>query len=170
VPEDYDVSKITVAGFNQSGDQVIFCAPLKTSITQISCFLNGQKLLDNPFAFKPYWIGMDSTSTRIVFLYYDSAKKQAFAYEDGREGTRYNGTITYPVFSADSKDFAFMVMGNDGKNFVVVNDKAFVPHDKIFTPPQFSADGRYVLYGAKDGQNILWVADEINELPEPPGL
>ncbi|MDP3882637.1 MAG: hypothetical protein Q8Q48_01115 [Candidatus Staskawiczbacteria bacterium] len=161
ISADYDVSKITVSAFNKTGDASIYCAPLKTNLSAISCFLNDQKLLDNPFAFKPYWIGISPDEARVVFLYYDSAKKQAFVYENGKEGTRYNGTITYPIFSSDSKNFMFMVMSNDGKNFIVLDDKSFAPHDKVFTPPQLSPDGKYILYGARDGQDVLWVADEI---------
>jgi hypothetical protein len=162
ISEDYDVSRITVAAFSQAGKVVVYCAPIKANPSQISCFLNNQKLLDNPFSYKPYWIGMSPDGNRVVFLYYDAARKQSFAYENGKEGTRFNGTITYPVFSTSGMSFAFMVMDNDGKNFIVADGKEFAAHDKIFTPPQFSSDSKYILYGARDGQNMLWVADEIN--------
>lgn len=163
VPSEYDATKISLAAFSASGDKVIYCVALKVNSAEISCFLNGQKFLDNPFAFKPYWVGMSPNGQRIVFLYYESAKKQSFVFENGVEGPRYDGAITFPAFSNDSKNFAFMVIANNGKNFVVVDDKAFNSYDKIFTVPEWSSDGKYIIYGARDSENIFWVADEINE-------
>lgn len=160
VPQEYDVSKITIAAFSEARDKVVYCAPDKVS-NKISCFLNDQKLFDNPYSFKPYWIGISPNGLRIVFFYFDSVKKQSFIFENNIEGARYNGTITYPKFSEDSQSFMFMVMGNDTKNFIVLNGKPGAPHDKIYTVPAFSKDGKYVLYGVRDGQDLYWVADEI---------
>lgn len=162
VPLEYDATRMTTAAFSAGGSLAVYCAPLKTTGV-VSCFRNGTKLFDNPFVYRPYWIGISPDNKRVIFLYYDSVRKQSFTYEDGVEGTRFNGTITYPVFSSDSQNFAFMVMGNDGKNFVVINNTPGDPYDKVFTPPEFSFGGLYVLYGARNGQNILWVADEINK-------
>jgi hypothetical protein len=168
VPQEYDATKIAVVAFNEAGDEAVYCVPQKINY-QISCFLNGQKLFDNQYSYKPYWIGFSPNNQRIIFLYYDSVKKQSFIFENMEEKERYAGIITSPMFSSDSQNFVFMVIGNDGKNFVVLDDKASAPHDKIYTIPKFTSDGRYLLYGVRDGQNILWVADEtvkIGVLPD----
>ena len=49
----------------------------------------------------------------------------------------------------------------DNKNFVVLNVKSFAPHDKIYGIPTFSSDNKYVVYGARDGQDLFWVADKV---------
>jgi hypothetical protein len=160
VPQEYDASKITVAAFSEARDKITYCAPEKAS-NKISCFLNDQKLFDNPYSFKPYWIGISPNGLRIVFFYFDSVKKQSFTFENSTESARYNGTLTYPKFSQDSQSFMFMVMGNDTKNFIVLNGKPGAPHDKIYTVPAFSKDGKYIFYGVRDGQDLFWIADEI---------
>jgi flagellar basal body-associated protein FliL len=161
IPEEYDATKITIAGFSNEGKTVVYCAPLKTNLTKISCFLNNQILFENPYTFKPYWVGFSPNNQRVIFLYYDGFKKQSFIFENGIEGVKHNGTITSPVFSDDSQNFAYMVMGNDSKNFVVINERPGMPYDKIHTIPEFTTDGKYVLYGARNGTNLFWVADKI---------
>ncbi len=161
VPQEYDAAKAFVA-FSDAGDKTIFCAPLKTNDKKIACFENNQKLFDSPYAFKPYWIGASPNGQRIIMLFYDSATKKSFAFENGMEGPRYDGKMVYPAFSKDSQSFLFMVMANNGKNFVVLNDKPFAFYDKIFPVPQFSSDGKYIFYGARSGENILWVVDSLS--------
>lgn len=160
VPEEYDSSNIGVAAFSQSGDKAVYCAPLKSN-GAVSCFLNGQKFFGSPYTFKPYWIGISPNSQRIVFFFYDSAARQSFVSENGVESQRYNGTITYPAFSSDSKNFSYVVMQPDGQYFAVANGAAMPSHDKILTAPKWSSDGNYILYGARDGKDMLWVADKI---------
>ncbi len=166
VPDEYDASKINVTAFNQSKDKAAYCAPSKLDAYSISCFLNGQKFLDIPYAKRPYWIGISPNGQRIILLFYSSTTKKSFIFENGIESKLYDGSITYPKFSQDSKNFMFMIMGNDGKSFVVFNDKEFPVHEKIFTEPELSSDGKYVLYGARDGESILWVADEIQPVDQ----
>jgi hypothetical protein len=161
IPEEYDATKITIAAFSNEGKTAVYCAPLKTNLTKISCFLNSQILFENPYAFRPYWVGISPNNQRIIFLYYDAVKKQSFLFENGIEGVKHNGTITYPVFSNDSENFAYMVMGNDSKNFIVINERSGITYDKIHTSPKFSEDGKYVLYGARNGTNLFWVADKV---------
>jgi len=156
--QDYDVAKITVAAFNKAGE-VAYCAVNKTT-GKIDCFLNDVKL-DNSYSYKPYWVGISPNGNRVVFLYFDSVKKQSFVVENGEEGPRYDGTITSPNFSDDSKSFIFTVIKQDTKNYAVINDKVFLPHDKIYTIPKLSNDGKYLLYGARDGQDLFWVADPV---------
>ena len=141
------------------GDNAAYCAPKKID-NKIDCFLNNQKL-DNPYNYKPYWIGASPDGKRVVSLYLDPATKQSFVFENGKEGARYEGTITSPKFSDNSKSFIFVVMGKDNKNFVVLNVKSFAPHDKIYGIPTFSSDNKYVVYGARDGQDLFWVADKV---------
>jgi outer membrane biosynthesis protein TonB len=158
---DYDMSKITAFSFSTAGDKVVYCAPSKTT-GKTSCFLNDQNL-GNSYNFKPYWVGMSPDGKRIIFLYYDSAKKQSFTYENGKEGLRFDGTITSPGFTANSQNFLFVVITPDAKNYVVLNDKPGNMHDKVFTVPTISSDGKFVLYGARDGQDISWFADPISK-------
>lgn len=161
VPQEYDAAKAFIA-FSDAGDKTIYCAPLKTNSKKITCFENNQKLFDIPYAFKPYWIGVSPNGQRIIMLFYDSAKKKSFAFENGQEGPRYDGKMVYPAFSKDSQSFLFMVMANNNKNFVVLNDRPFAFYDKIFPVPQFSSDGKYIFYGARSGENILWVVDSLS--------
>jgi len=159
-PQDYVLDRISVAAFSQNGDNVVYCAPHKTTGV-VSCFRNEEKFLESPYGKKPYWLGISPNGQRIVFLFYDTAKKESFVFENGAEGARYSGTITSPKFSDDSKNFMFMVLGNNGKSFVVANQKQFSEHDKIFTTPELSDNGKYVVYGAMDGGSIMWIADKI---------
>jgi len=158
--QDYDISKgIVAALFSKAADKVAYCAPQKT-VKKTDCFLNSEKL-SNSYSYNPYWIGISPDGNRVVFLYFDSVKKQSFVFENGEEGARYDGTITSPNFSHDSQSFIYTVMGKDNKNFVVLNGKPGALHEKIYGAPSLSSDGRYLLYGARDGQDIFWVADEV---------
>jgi hypothetical protein len=161
VPENYDATRITAVSFSDDGKTSIYCVPLKINVTKFTCFANTQILMENPYSFKPYWSGISPDNQRIIFLYYDPVKKQSFTLENGKEGLKYDGTITYPAFSNDSQNFAYMVMANDGRNFVVINDRPGLVYAKVFTVPEFTQDSRYVLYGAISGKEIYWVADKI---------
>ena len=160
VLQDYDINKGVVSTlFSKAADKVAYCAPKKAG-GKIDCFLNDEKL-SNAYSYKPYWIGISPDGKRVVFLYLDSVKKQSFIFENGVEGTRYDGTITSPAFTDDSQSFFYTVMGKDNKSFIVFNGNVYAPHDKIYGTPQLSSDGRYLLYGVRDGQDIFWVADQI---------
>jgi len=160
VLQDYDISKIIVAStFSRTADKVAYCAPKKIG-GKIDCFLNDEKL-GNSYSYKPYWIGVSPNGERVVFLYWDSVKKQSFIFENGVEGARYDGTMISPKFSDDGFGLIYVVAGNDNKSFAVLNDIAFAPHDKIFGVPQLSSDGKYLLYSARDGQDLFWMADEV---------
>lgn len=160
ISPDLDASKITVAGFSKIGDEVAYCGQ-SIATGKISCYLNSQ-LLANNYSYKPYWIGISPNGQRVIFLYFDSVNKQYFEYESGKESTRYDGPINAPKFSDDSKSFLYTVTGSDTKTFIILNGARYPSHDKIFGVPTFSADGKYLLYGARDGQNFAWVADPIH--------
>jgi hypothetical protein len=159
VLQNYDLSKMTVYSFSQTGDTVAYCVPQLSGI-KIDCFLNNQKL-DNPYNYKPYWIGASPDNKRTVSLFLDPATKQSFIFENKKEGTRYDGTITSPKFSEDSQNFTFIVSGKDNKSFVVLDGKAFSQHDKIYGTPSLSSDKKFVLYGARDGSDLFWIADAV---------
>ncbi len=159
IPEGYDASKVTIVGFSDMGSNAIYCAQTKVG-NKISCFVNDEEM-ESPYNYKPYWVEVSPDGQRVIFLYTDPVKKESFTLENGEEGTRYNGTITMPKYSADSKSFMYIVVGKDGKSFVVLNGQAGTPHDKIYGFPSLSSDNRYILYGARDGQDLLWAADEI---------
>ncbi|OGZ78501.1 MAG: hypothetical protein A2358_03070 [Candidatus Staskawiczbacteria bacterium RIFOXYB1_FULL_37_44] len=158
--QDYDITKLTVYSFNENGGSVAFCVPKKLD-NKFDCFLNNQKL-NNPYNFKPYWIGDSPDGKRIISLYLDPATKQSFIFENNQEGIRYDGTITFPKFSANSQSFYYVVIGKDNKSFVVLDNKPGSSHDKIYGVPAISNDGKYIVYGARDGQDLFWVADLIN--------
>ncbi len=159
IAENYDITKTTVAAFSDNGDKVAYCGVDKTT-GKVDCYLNDIKL-DNAYAYKPYWVGISPDGNRVVFLYYDSAKKQSFTYENGVEGTRRDGTITSPSFSKDSQNFMYIVITKDSKNYAVFNSTASQLHDKIYTIPELSSDGNYMIYGARDGVAMSWVADKV---------
>jgi len=159
VPQGFDASKIIVAAFDKAGSKVAFCAP-QISDNKVSCFVNGEKLA-NPYNYRPYWIGFSPNGQRVVFIYLDPVTKQSFVYENGLESTRYAGTVNTPIFSNDSQSFLYTVMGKDTKTFVVASGTAYSPHDKVYGVPALSTDGKYIIYGARDGQDIFWVADEV---------
>lgn len=160
VLQEYDMSKGTAATlFSKAADKVAYCAPQKTG-NKIDCFLNDEKL-SNSYNYKPYWIGISPDGNRVVFLYFDTLKKQSFVFENGEEGARYDGTITSPNFSDDSQSFMYAVLGKDSKQFVVLNGEPGPVHERIYGAPSLSKGGRYLLYGARDGQDIFWVADKV---------
>lgn len=159
VSPEFDITKMTVFAFSKAGDKVAFCLP-KISDGKISCFLNDQVLV-NPYSYRPSWAGFSPDGKRLAFVYSDPSTKQTFVYESGKESARYDGTISGPAFSNDSKSFMFIVNGTDKKSFVVLNGNIFNSHDKIYGAPVISDNGKYVLYGARDGQDLSWVADEI---------
>ena len=160
ITEDYNALKTSLIAFSEDGSKTVFCAPSKAT-GAISCFLNNQKFFDNPYSKKPYWMGVSPDGQRVVFLYYETAKKESFVFENGVEVSRHSGAITSPVFSKDSQSFMFVVLANSGKSYVHLGEKSFPEHDDIITTPKWSDDGKYIFYGAKDGNSILWVADKI---------
>lgn len=156
---DYDITKISVFAFSKAGDKVAYCLP-KIADGKISCFLNDQ-ILDNQYNYRPSWAGFSPDGKRLIFAYSDPVTKQAFIFENSKESVKYNGSITGLGFSDNSQGFMFIVNGVDKKSFVVLNGNTNAPHDKIYGIPTISSDAKHLFYGARDGQDLLWVADEL---------
>lgn len=159
VSQEYDISKIVVLAFSKAGDKVVYCIP-KITDGKTSCFLNDQ-VLDAKYSYRPLGVIFSPDGERLILIYSDPTTKQSFLVEDGAEYTRYNGTISGISISDNSQNLIFVVNGADKKSFVVINGKSFTPHDKVYGTPALSADAKYVIYGARDGQDFSWVADEI---------
>jgi hypothetical protein len=82
-----------------------------------------------------------------------------FAVANGKEGPPFDRVVT-PVFAPDGKTLVYRAR-QGGKRFVVVADasgKAVRQHpayEQVF-PVQFTADGKGVAYGVKDGRQVAW--------------
>jgi hypothetical protein len=159
ISQDYDASKISIVAFSNITKRVAYCAQQKDT-AEIACFFGDEKL-SNAYSYKPYWIGISPDHKRVVFLYLDPIKRQSFVFEDGVESIRYDGTITFPKFSTDSQNFMYTVLGKNNKNFIVLNGNPGMLYDKIYNTPEFSSDNKYIIYGARNGQDLFWVADKM---------
>ena len=65
------------------------------------------------------------------------------------------------VFSPDSKHFACLGSG-EGKNFIILDGKEGQRYDEIFRETiKFSKNSRYFYYGAKNGNELWWIVEEL---------
>jgi hypothetical protein len=82
-----------------------------------------------------------------------------FIVLNGKEGPPFDRVVS-PVFSRDGRYLAYRAR-QDGKRFVVVVDTAgggmslHAAHEQVF-PVLFTADGKSIAYGVKDGERIAW--------------
>ena len=83
---------------------------------------------------------------------------------NGKEGPVFDRVVT-PVFSPDSKLLVYRAR-KDGKRFVVVADasgkvlRRHPSYEQVFQPV-FTADGKSVAYGIKDGQKLIWKVEKL---------
>ena len=83
---------------------------------------------------------------------------------NGREGPVFDRVVT-PVFGPDSKLFVYRARKDD-KRFVVVADavgnvlRQHPSYEQVF-PLVFTADGKSVAYGIKDGQKLIWKVEKL---------
>jgi hypothetical protein len=68
------------------------------------------------------------------------------------------------AFSNDSQEI-FYVTRKAGKFFIVINDKESRAFDEIYGEPKFSPDNKYIGYGAKLGNELWWIVDEVEKFP-----
>ena len=87
-----------------------------------------------------------------------------FIVANGKEGPVFDRVVT-PVFSPDNKLLVYRAR-KDGKRFVVVADAAgkvlgrHPSYEQVFQPV-FTADGKSVAYGIKDGQKLIWKVEKL---------
>jgi WD40 repeat protein len=90
--------------------------------------------------------------------------KEWFVVADGKEGPAFDRAVT-PKFSPDGKYLVYRAR-RDGKRFVVVADAAgkifreHPPYDQVYDV-RFTADGKSVAYGVKDGQKLIWKVEKL---------
>ena len=84
---------------------------------------------------------------------------------NGKEGPTFDRVVG-PLFSPDSKYVAYRVR-KDGQLFVVVADakdgriiKQYPPYEKVFQPV-FTATGKAIGYGIKDGNKLVWKVEPL---------
>ncbi|MBL7131898.1 MAG: PD40 domain-containing protein [Candidatus Omnitrophica bacterium] len=101
------------------------------------------------------------------FAYGAKEDGQWFAVIDTEEQNKYDGLGPQMVFSANNKDFAYVVMEYDyaaGKEewFVVLNGVEERRYDGISTDtPRFSPDGKRMAYGAQKEEQWFMVIDGV---------
>jgi hypothetical protein len=87
-----------------------------------------------------------------------------FIVVDGQEGPSFDRVVS-PAFSPDGKVLVYRAR-QDGKRFVVVADprgrtiRQLPPYEQVF-PVQFTADGRSIGYGVKDGRQLAWKVEPL---------
>lgn len=90
--------------------------------------------------------------------------KDVFAVIDGKEGPVFD-MIVKPQFSPDGSSVVYRAR-KDGKRFVVVSDlngkviRQHAAYEQVF-PPVFTADGKSVAYGVKDGNQLIWKVEKL---------
>lgn len=103
-----------------------------------------------------YVAGEDEINTRLIVV-------------DNVGGKHYDSVLIQqlPVFSSDSKKIAYIAIEYDGHGdeydvsaFVVVDGTERKKFDFIWNPV-FSKDGKYITYGARKGNELLWVVDGL---------
>jgi roadblock/LC7 domain-containing protein len=95
-----------------------------------------------------------------------SARKGAgwFIVANGVEGEGFDRAIS-PKFSPDGRFLVYRAR-KDGKRFVVVAKKSgkiirqHPPYEQVFDVV-FTADGKSVAYGVKDGQKLVWRVEQL---------
>jgi len=116
-------------------------------------------------------------SKQIAYAVKEGEKQ--FVVINGKEGKAYD-EVRLPVFSSDGKHIAYQA--REGKNeFVVINSKEGRKFEKLFgaviweisiyfpiypgeeraTNLLFTPDGKYIGYGAKLGNELWWIVDEV---------
>jgi WD40 repeat protein len=90
--------------------------------------------------------------------------KSWFVVVNGKEGPAFDKVVT-PVFSPDGRVLVYRAR-KDGKRFMVVSDSSskvinqHPPYEMVF-PPVFTAGGKAVAYGVKDGRQFIWKVETL---------
>lgn len=95
-----------------------------------------------------------------------AAKKpgKSIVVVNGKEGVEFDKVVT-PQFSPDGRYVVYRAR-KDGKRFVVVADtegktvRQHPAYEQVF-PVKFTADGKSVAYGVKDGRQLAWKVEPL---------
>ncbi len=87
-----------------------------------------------------------------------------FVVVNGKEGPEFDRVIT-PKFSSDNTRLVY-IAGKAGKRFIVVADTGGRtvqqhPAYDFIDQMSFAADGKYIAYGVKEGNNLIWKVDGL---------
>ena len=90
--------------------------------------------------------------------------EKCFVVANDSEGPLFDRVVS-PKFSPDGKFLVYRVR-KDGKRFVVVADssgKVLQQHPayEMVFDVSFTADGKSVAYGVKNGQQLLWKVEKL---------
>jgi hypothetical protein len=98
-------------------------------------------------------------------------QKEVYAVVDGVEQKRYLGdvgTVRGLIFSPDSKSYAYAASISEWKpnytsygDAVVLNGKEIANYGRILYGPVFSADSKFVMFGARKDNDIWWVVEPV---------
>jgi len=122
------------------------------------------------------WVTFSRDGKRVAFVVEE--KEEKFAVIDGKEEKIYD-EVGSPIFSPDSKHFVYSARSGE-KEFIVINgtegrffDKVWFPAAMVFDVEMlaynpygikaigFDPDSKYIAYGAKIGQELWWIVDEV---------
>jgi WD40 repeat protein len=100
----------------------------------------------------------------LQYAYCARRGKDLFVVVNGKEGPKFD-FVTSPSFSPDAKRLIYRAR-KSGKRFVVVSDlsgnvtRQHPGYEQVFDPV-FTADGRSIAYGVKDGSKLLWQVERL---------
>jgi Tol biopolymer transport system component len=89
-----------------------------------------------------------------------------FIVLNGKEGPAFDRVVT-PLFSPDNSRLIYRAR-KEGKRFVVVADnngniiKQHPSYEQVFQPV-FTADGKSIAYGVKDGPKLVWKVERLDK-------
>ncbi len=104
-------------------------------------------------------------SKHVAYIASEPDKTGFSLFLSGRRQGTAHPYATHPVFSPDGKHVAYVAFtAKTGapKRFVVVDGVEQTRHDYIDRESlQFSPDGKFVMYGAGDGQDLWWTVESV---------
>lgn len=77
-----------------------------------------------------------------------------------KEGKSYDD-MGFAIFSPNGQKIAYAAEKDGKGSFVVIGDSESKAYNEIIGDPVFSSDGKYLAYGAKEKDKILWVVQEV---------
>jgi hypothetical protein len=107
---------------------------------------------------------LTSSSDGSRLAYVAQRKDRWFLVVDGHEGPPFDRAVA-PRFSPDGRLLVYRAR-QQGRRFMVVADvgaktvRQHPAYEQVF-PPQFTADGKSVAYGVKDGLRLRWVVEPL---------